>query len=100
MDAFIFNQIINDRDYLDWKAMVGKLNKEYHDKLYYGGDRLLYDGCEYLKCKKCNIILWNWRTEEYIKNVCKIEFVYSIGHIFLDDCFAYKMLSITLPKNY
>ncbi len=66
MDAFIFTQIINDKDYLEWRKLIDQVNEEYDDKVY-------YDECIMDKKATCTM-LWNYRssiTSLSVQKLCK-----------------------------
>ncbi len=55
MDRYLLIEILENRDYLDWRGLINQLNKEYHNRYY-------SDNMEVIKCQRCNYVLWNWRT--------------------------------------
>ncbi len=103
MDAFIFTQIINDEDYIEWKALINKLNEEYHSTVYYGEG---ISAMNVIRCRKCRSNLWNWRKESVDLNCNRSYYNKSydgkhIEHIHcVNNCLISTELSIELPKNY
>ncbi len=99
MDRYLLNDILEERDYSTWKVLIDEVNKEYHDKLYYGTGG---SNCECLRCRKCRAMLWNWRYYDIIGIEDDDDQVW-IYNVYINKsrcCYYYKGLDIELPKNY
>ncbi len=54
MNKYLIDEILETKDYLEWKAFINKVNEEYHKKFY------CCSGVIY--CQFCKTHIWNWRT--------------------------------------
>ena len=67
MDRYLYRDILNNRDYLEWRELIDQLNKEYHKRYIYKDDgHNKDDGLNKdngLFCRRCDIgPLFNYRT--------------------------------------
>ena len=94
MDRYLLNDILEGRDYSIWRDKINEVNKEYHDKVYYGKNGP-YDYA--IRCRQRLDALWNWRN--YKKGtwggIYHVSFVY-----FNRYCYEDRILDIKLHKNY
>ncbi len=97
MDRYSFREIIELRDYMDWRGLIGKLNRQYHEKLSYNFNMGFMTEC--VNCRVCNLPLWNWRSSNPFGNIYENE-IYQIKGKW--GCFYYKSYErvIELSKNY
>ncbi len=86
MDRYLLNDILEERSYLEWRELMSKVNKEYHDKLYYAW--------KCLRCRRSDIYLWNWRGRG-IYYGRKIYY-----HYYEHNRYECRVLGVDLPKNY
>ncbi len=103
MDRYLYREIIELKDYIEWRILIDMLNREYHKKLYYGFNRVFIREC--VSCRVCDKSLWNWR----LSFQSKLNDIYRIKEE--DGCFYYERYQtydccktgkkgIKLSKNY
>ena len=84
MDRYLLNDILEERDYIEWRDKIDELNKEYHRRVYYGTNMrksiCILEKRECIRCQWCRYPLWDFRIER--------SFVFAnIRHnIFTDNC--------------
>ena len=94
MDAFILYDILEQRDYLEWTALINEVNKEYHDEYYWDWYLLT----EALICQRCDYVVYNWRLYSFSaedKEIYRNKKCYNKG---LREAHDFK--AGLLPKNY
>ena len=95
MNKYLFNDILEERSYLEWRDGIDELNKEYDDRFYYGQGEFCHSNA--IRCQQCDSSLWNWRP--YGCENTSINYVFHKkfhGKI----CYNWRALNIHLPKNY
>ena len=109
MDRYLLSEILDYRDYLEWRKLISQVNKEYHHEFYYGCVR--YSSIECLRCRNCDLELWNHRCRN-----CDLELwnhrsyrIYQIRKM-RPDCYdvfyirkmndEFNCYDGNLPKNY
>ena len=92
MDRYLLNDILEERSYIEWRELIKEVNKEYHDKVYYG-EHLRHWG-ECLRCRRSSINLLNWRSNNnnYRKQIYHLHCA--------NNGYELVCLGIDLPKNY
>ncbi len=91
MDRYLLNDILEYRDYMGWRAIIDKLNEEYHDKVYYGEPGKNWGEC--LRCRRSKTDLWNWRRGSHGEG--------QISHLnYANNRYKCIWLDVKLPKNY
>ncbi len=107
MNKYLLDDILNDRDYMEWREKINQVNGEYHNKLYYCEE--IDD--EGVSCTCCATYLWNWRLkddidDDWVRNIkfnvyggsCRVGEGYCDGLIYCCRCSS--TFDINLPKNY
>ncbi len=89
MDQYLLNDILEQRDHLAWRDKINKINKEYHDKIYYEGR------WKCLRSRRSGMFLWNWRNNR--RNI----YGSKIYHLHCaNNGYEWVCLYVDLPKNY
>ncbi len=104
MDRYSFREIIELRDYMDWRGLIKELNEEYHRKLS-------YEYCDTFKCyciicRECLVPLWNWRSiarpGTYFLPIYRIiqgRKCFKFTN-FIKSCNYHKFVNVNLAENY
>ena len=100
MDRYLFTDILEHRDYIDWKTLINETNREYHDRYYYGKKRYDYYTSEVIRCKRCSCILWNWRRSDVPIGSCIYNNHKGLMKCHDDDDNMMVLIGVKLSKNY
>ena len=60
MNKYLMAEILEVKDYLEWKEFINKVNEEYHDNFH-------YDSFNSIIWQRCHNILWNWRPRSIVR---------------------------------
>ena len=94
------DDILEDRDYMEWRELISQLNNEYDDRYEYSRS---YDERDCISCRKCGISLWNYRMRW--PGCTKFNGILHILECPLNASYRnpmahhFKLLNIILPKN-
>ncbi len=72
MNKYVIEDILEMRDYIDWRELIKLINKEYHSGYY-------LDETQVLRCAQCGATSWNWRSIPLLYSNNLIHHIIKVG---------------------